>query len=124
MIYLLFIFLAGVCDAVRDTVLHKFERSRLSGLNPNFWDAKISWLNKYERFNNVEIVRTKFLWVIPIPVVFTDAWHLFKGLHTVFIVLAIVFYTPHFYEPLHSFIFTYLIYKTGFNLFYKAILNR
>lgn len=88
--YLVFAFIAGALGASMDTVDEHFDSSIFKNLNPKFWDNEISWRNKYIGGDR-DKGRTKFLGV-QIPAIFTDAWHGFKGLHTIFFCLTVIFF--------------------------------
>lgn len=92
---LILIILAATCNAVMDICSHKFNSSVFSKLNPWWWNAEISWKNKYINRNPSE-GRKKLFWKINYPVQLTDAWHFFKMLMLVLICLAVVFYRPVF----------------------------
>jgi hypothetical protein len=62
--------------------------------NKLFWDWRISWRNKWE--NGFKLNREKFLFSSSIFVFLTDAWHLFKALMLLFLILSIYFYVPIF----------------------------
>ncbi len=89
---LLFFCLAAFCNAVMDTCVHHYSTSIFSKWDRMYWDAGISWRNKYNNFDE-EQGRVKWLWFNK-PSFLTDAWHLFKSLMIVFIVLSIVTYSP------------------------------
>jgi hypothetical protein len=60
--------------------------------NQLFWDWRISWRNKWK---NGDILQgEKFLFASTIFVFLSDAWHLFKALMLLFIILSIYFYVP------------------------------
>jgi len=83
--FFMFIFFAGVIDAVKDTCAHHYSTSVFKNLSAKYWNAEISHLNKY----NEDGTRKKWFKYIPVPVIFTDAWHLFKSFHTIFIVISV-----------------------------------
>ncbi len=120
--YLYFLFLAGIFDACKDTLAFEFSTSRFSGLNPKFWDASISWKNKYVD-GDVLKGRKKILGII-IPAIFTDGWHGFKALHTLFIILSVISFVSLSDKILINYIFAYGFYKWGFNLFYNVIFKK
>lgn len=76
--------LSAVSKAVMDSISHSFKSSVFSNLNPNFWDPKVSWRNKY-KFNNY-FLRLLFSTIF---VMFTDAWHLFQFFAYKSIILAV-----------------------------------
>jgi hypothetical protein len=118
--HLFFLFFAGAANAVMDIISnHNFKISVFQNLNSKYWDATISGDNKYEPIYRGQKKRKK-IFFIPIPVMFTDAWHLFKAMHTLLIISAFYFFTPHAY----FIVFCYLFYKWGFNLFWYLILRR
>ena len=92
MISINFIILAAICNAVMDKISFHFENSIFNGLNKYFWNPYWSWKNKYVN-QNPYYGRRKFLGIKLAPT-FTDAWHLFKSIMIVFMILAVVFYNP------------------------------
>ena len=119
--YILFA-LAAICNAVMDTLVHHYNKSIFTKLNAWFWDATISWTNKY-----IDHLPTKglrmLIWKIHYPVQLTDAWHLFKSIMIVLLVLGAVLY-----EPLlgigWDFLTIGIIWNLTFNLFYNKILRK
>lgn len=107
--------LAGICIAIYETLAHHFDRSTFKGLNPKWWNALDSWVNKYRY--QIKLFGIKIQYV---PVVFTDGWHFFKGLSTVFILLACINYS--FEYSLKEFIILYCYYKIPFTVFYSYYL--
>lgn len=90
---LVFMALAAACNAVMDTCAHHYSTSIFPRFqNIRWWDARISWLNKYEKLDQRN-GRVKWFWKINKPVQLTDAWHLFKFFMILFLCLAIVSYT-------------------------------
>jgi len=83
----LFLFIAGLLNGLMDTLVHHFGTSILKSLNPLFWDASISWKNKY-------IDRDPSKGRTLLPVMLTDAWHFVKIIFISMIVMACVFYKP------------------------------
>lgn len=68
---------AGYFNAIMDTITHHFTTSIFADkMNDKFWDASISWQNKYSNVST--LTRKKWFKVIPVPVFLSDAWHLFK----------------------------------------------
>lgn len=72
MVALLFFALAGVFNAVCDTLQHHFETSIFDRLNPKFWDPNKSWL--YTPLFKFRV----FKWTIQTQYR-PDAWHLSKS---------------------------------------------
>jgi len=147
MISVLFIVLASICNAVMDVCSHHFTKSifttskkKIFGVNKHewwrWWNASYSWRNKYVNddpdYGRRKLGNTELNY----PVQLTDAWHFFKTLMIVFIVLAIVFYTGHFYAKyrdlglspqlalIGEIIFYGASWNVFFSLFYKKILRK
>lgn len=124
-VFLLFMFAAGAMDACKDTVVHHFAISVFRNWNKRFWNGGESWKNKYLNFNPSNPRRT--IWFlnqdthINIPVIFTDGFHLFKALHTLFICLAVsCAYSQG--SVLITYLLAYGMYKWAFNACYDIIL--
>ena len=120
MVSLVFLSLAAICNSVIDTVSFHYEKSIFYNLFlREWWDSRISWNNKY----NTDSTRKKWLWgLINKPVQFTDAFHFFKMLMIMFIVIAIVTYKGMelwYYLPL-----SYIAWNGTFVLFYKYLLSK
>lgn len=92
MIYLL-IFISGVAKAVMDVISFHFDKSVFTSLTAKFWNPAISWENKY--YNVAKRKRWRFMGV-PIPVAFTDGWHLFQSIFLTSLFVSIVIYKPIF----------------------------
>jgi hypothetical protein len=124
--------LAAICNAVMDTSTQHYPVSKLSKLNPLWWDGSISWKNKYVD-GDYNKGRVKWFLGLNKPVQLTDAFHLFKMLMIVFICLSIITFNKclvivgceyHWY----SFLILLGIYGTfwniTFSLFYNKILKK
>ena len=95
MISIMFWLLACVCNSIMDVLSTRFDVSIFRNFsNKLFWDWRISWRNKWE--NGFKLNREKFLFSSSIFVFLTDAWHLFKALMLLFLILSIYFYVPIF----------------------------
>ncbi len=105
--------------------------SKLTLLNrPQFWDGKISWLNKYKNRRESDGLST--FYELPFMDTFSDAWHLFKSLMVIFLMAAIVFSNIEVIQPVISFNLTITlvirlillgaIWIGTFNLFFNHIL--
>ena len=112
--YLFFIFFSGCSDGIMDTLQFHFSISRFSKFNHVFWNPAISWKNKYINKDPKNGRR----WI---PVIFTDAWHLFKALRTTFLVLGVVFFTNQDERTWVPYLLCYGMYKWGFNLCYEYL---
>ena len=127
--YITLIALAAACDAVIDTLDDHYGRSWFRRLNPFFWDAEISWKNKYLDWDGGDHRRRKWFWNINKPVQVTDGWHFFKMLMIVFMCGAAVAST--YSEPwlatrladvcLRLFV-TGTVWNLTFSLFYNKLL--
>ena len=92
--------IAGVAKAVQDTVAHHFEGSIFNDrdkFNAKFWDARKSWLNKWDYSSGVR--KERFLGSSTIFVAFTDAWHAAQLFHinTLIIGIFIIGTTQDYY---------------------------
>lgn len=86
---LLFVSLAAVSESVMDKLQFHFERSVFARLkNKQWWNPKTSWRNKWKNGNKEE--GEKFFLSSTIFVFTTDAWHLFKTIRNLFILLSFV----------------------------------
>lgn len=116
-----FISLAGIFKAFMDTLQFHFDKSKFSNLNKYFWNPEFSWLNKYEEKNRVDFVRKKWLKFIPVPILLTDAWHLFQSFQINLIILSVVFY-QEVYNVWIDFIIYSFLYRAFFYISYKHYL--
>jgi hypothetical protein len=73
-----------------DTLSHHWYGSwfRRKGFSEQFWNPAVSWENKYENWFCL------FGKYIKVPSQISDAWHIFKTLMIIFMVLSIVTYNP------------------------------
>jgi len=119
---LVFISLAGIMKAVMDVVQFHYWDSILYTRKEKwhlFFNPEISWKNKYSDAKGT--IRKKLFKIIPTPVFFTDAWHLFQSFQINFIILAVVNYTPT-YHIVIDFVVLSFLYRAFFFLFYKYFL--
>jgi hypothetical protein len=118
--------IAAICNAIMDIVSHKFLISIFNSkrFNRQFWDAELSWRNKYVGLSP-QNGRRKLIWQFNYPVQITDAWHLFKTIMIFAFIGAIATCpTQNIKESLFVFIVGGIIYNLTFSLFYKLILIR
>lgn len=110
MISSIFIILASIFNAVMDSIEYEtaFQKSIFNKLDPKWWCKSISW--EYVEF-------------LPFTNYRLDAWHLFKSLMIVSLVLSIVFYKS-MYGPIVDFIILGSIWNLSFNLFYGHIFRK
>lgn len=130
MIYisLLFIILAAICNAVMDTSVHHYSSSKLSKLNPLWWDGSISWRNKYINGDS-KLGRVKWFFGLNKPVQITDAFHFFKTLMIIFICFSIVTFDNTFILigdniNLINSLLLVLVYGTLWNVFFSLFYNK
>lgn len=118
--FLVCLFVAGLCNGVMDVLQFHFNSSIFKILPQKFWNPEISWKNKYKDCDPLK-GRKKWFGLIPVPVVLTDAWHMYKGYMTFFICCSVVFYKPITERPLLDFMIIYMVYKWCFNIVYRII---
>ena len=122
MIALTFFVLAGIAEAIMDTLLFHFHRSWFGLLKPSFWDPSESWKNKYKL--NDPAYGPKFFGSTTIFVGLTDAWHLFKLLRNLFFFTGIFFiaynYTG-FWNALQYVILARIVFGLSFTFLYKML---
>ena len=126
MVYsLLFIILAAICNAVMDTCSHHYYKSIFTRYSDLYWNADRSWLNKYIDRSPKKGFRKIFL-EFNYPVFLTDAWHLFKSLMIVFIILSILTFESNCVIAWYGYIVLFVMYgilwNITFNLFYNHLL--
>ena len=98
---------AGACNAIMDTLQFRFDKSIFKNRNPNFWDPKKSWINKYgqplkpyttRNGTTLRIVTPKFEELFPFSTTIfgslTYAWHLFQKITWSCLIVARVLYEP------------------------------
>jgi hypothetical protein len=119
-ISILFLILAGICNAIMDVLKTRFNKSIFLGKSPYNWiDPALSWPNKWK--NGDKSQGEKFLGSSTVFVWMTDLWHLAKMLMLVFIVFAVVFYTPIIAWWIDWFIL-YCSFTIPFEIFYSKVL--
>lgn len=124
LVSLIFIILAAVCNAIMDVVQFHymfsiFYKKHIFWVNRLWWDPTISWLNKYEDRDYTKPLR-KILWF---DVPFTDAWHTFKTLMVIFIVLSIITFDKSLIKDNTSFIALLILYGTLWNVSFNLTYN-
>lgn len=123
-----YVFLAGVCKAIMDTLQFHYDESIFESPNDNYWDASLSWSRKYK---GREKKNGEAFWGSTTIFVFlTDGWHLFQSLFLGFIFLSVVTYNPILNYEIKwlSMLFDYFllrgIFGIAFTLFYDKLLKR
>ena len=110
--------IAAICKAICDNITHHWSTSVFNTytFNERWWNPAISWKNKYDASGKRTFV----------PIVFTDAFHFFKGIMVTCIFCAIVVSTG--YKPLVNHYADVLIYFViwgiFFELFYGKLLKK
>tara|TARA_R110000796_G_scaffold126793_9_gene241828 strand:- start:5320 stop:5730 length:411 start_codon:yes stop_codon:yes gene_type:complete len=122
--------LASVCNAVMDKSMFHYHKSIFKTKERQFWDATVSWSNKYidGDYTKGRTMFKLFGWLLTIPVQFTDAWHLFKMLCICFLALSITFaigsdLEMNIFKLSAAFIGYGLIWNNIFTLFFHHILK-
>jgi hypothetical protein len=129
---LILIILASICNSIMDVLFTRYDKSIFKKCNPLYWNPQLSWKYKWKMPLQPPIKKWYYFGVYPqyeerfpysstIFVFITDAWHLFKALMLLFIMLSIVNYVPlinpyidwFLYYITWTSIFTYL-YTKGF----------
>lgn len=87
--------LAAMCNAVMDKLSHHYSTSIFVKYDPQFWNPKVSWKNKYK--NGRKSLGPAFFLSTGILVAFTDAWHLFKSSMIVLLAISVVTF-PYAYQ--------------------------
>jgi hypothetical protein len=129
---LIFWVLASICNSIMDKTNHHYSKSIFVKLNPMWWDGEISWKNKYIDGDSTLGLRKLFpksnglLGKINYPVQLSDAWHFFKTLMIIFLVLSVITFDSSsltsFTDYLIIFISYGVIWNIIFSLFYDKFL--
>lgn len=117
----LLVVIAAFCNAITDILRNNFTESVFKNLNAQYWNAAISWTNKWVDGDKTKGRTFWKVWGIKItkPVVFTDAWHLFKTITLLSLATAFGLLTPYCLGLPAFAICWYL----GFENFYSKILR-
>jgi hypothetical protein len=120
----LFLSLAAISNSGMDTLVHHYSYSFAAEYkwNRQFWDPAVSWKNKYVNNNPVEgrIKVDLLLFKIDKPVIFTDGWHLLKGIMLTFIFLSSVVWIPvNCWKKLLFFIGFTVLWSLVFGIVYR-----
>lgn len=127
----LFISLAAICNAIMDTITHHWDISIFDEAEGEitkrdmWWNPDYSWINKYLDKNPEKGLKKIFFGLFDKP--FTDAWHTFKSLMIIFIVLSIITFNYSlaiWYEYIIAFIIYGILWNLIFNLFYNKLLKK
>ena len=123
MIYLAIFFfvLAGLFEAVMDVVQFHYHKSIFKKLKNNlFWDASESWKNKYKDGDPNK--GPKFFLSNTLFVGLTDAWHLFKTLRTLSVMLGVFTILTMFFTICKSFLIT-AAFRVFFGISFTSFYN-
>jgi hypothetical protein len=135
-IFLIFVFFAGVSNAVMDTLADHYGQSIFFNnklFSKEFWDKNLSWKNKYKERGDSKIANLIEKLDNNGLVFLTDGWHLFQFIMLTFFTLAIISYSHFghyvwFRYPILNIILDFLIirftFSSGFSLFYDKILKK
>lgn len=128
-LHLCFAALAGYFNACMDTVSFHYHSSSFKLKNKeSYYNPEFSWMNKYS--NPLTCKRKKWFNLIPIPVMFTDFWHLMKSATLLFLGLCAVTYAPFLFvdNTLLNTILNLLtiraVYGLYFTVFYDFLLRK
>ena len=127
---LVLVLLAGIADGTKETLQFHYNASIFAmRTNQQYWNPKISWLNKYK---DITIDKTpKFFGASTFLVWTTDAYHLFKSIYYLCFRLAVLLaimitYKYYFRKRLLDLALIYsalfLIQAAGFHLMYSWLL--
>lgn len=123
LIGILFFAIAGICEAIMDTLQFHYSYSVFYSLrNRLFWDPSISWKNKYK--NGDPLAGSKFPGSTTIFVGLTDAWHFFKLLRNLAIFIGILFFTWYcggVWLGVFWTILARIVFGITFTIFYKIL---
>ena len=121
---LAFIILASISEAIMDKLQFHYHKC-IFKQNPvkydqSFWDASISWQNKYKENSMTE---PKFYGSTTIFVFLTDAWHLFKFLRNLFLFIGLPLMSIGPVNILISIIVARVVYGLVFTYFFDKVLS-
>lgn len=120
---IIFIVLASICKAIKDTLNFHYENSVFRNCNANYFNPAISWQNKYktpQSYWETKNRKPKFFGSTTFLVFLTDAWHLCDFLQTIFCIVAIVVYSNIVFCVVDVFIL-YCIFSVCFELIYRLL---
>lgn len=85
---ILLLIISAISKSICDISESCFSTSKLSNLNPNFWNKHASASNKWK--NGDKSQGEKFLFSSTILVFLTDAWHLFDVIRDLSLISAMI----------------------------------
>jgi hypothetical protein len=113
-----------------DTSNHHYSVSIFRNYNPMWWNGEISWKNKYIDgnsnlgFRKLFPNKKGFMGSINYPVQLTDAWHFFKTLMIVFLVLSIITFDKTIMVNPYGYITVFVVYGIIWNIFFNIFYNK
>jgi len=131
MLSVLFLSLAGICNAIMDTILFHWDKSIFKGSKLEWWaNPEVSYKNKWKNHSNSEDGE-KFPGSSTIFVFITDLWHFAQSFMITFFVLGVLLYDGIVVikgYPLVSLLIDFVILKgvfsLTFELFWSKILKK
>ena len=114
MIVFLLVFIAGMCNAVMDTIAHKG-----GGVLPesSWWSMELSWMNKWK---NGDPKQGEAFFLSSTALVFlTDAWHFFQFLMLTLFALCIGLGSPFIWWV--TLIGAKVCFSVGFEIFWRLL---
>ena len=132
-IFLLLIFLSGICNSIMDTLADHYNTSIFSNkrFTQEFWNKKLSWKNKYKERGDSHIANLIEKLDDGVWVFLTDGWHMMQMFWRVTLFIGIIMsrYTTELnltgillLDLIISFTIISISYLGGFVLFYNKIL--
>jgi hypothetical protein len=109
---ILFLTIAGLAEAGMDALAHDFEGSIFKDANPNFWNPIISGGNKWK--NGDRNQGERFFLSSTLLVGFTEGWHLFKMVRTLFLFGAVALICGWIIA-----LICMIVFKGSFTIFYN-----
>ncbi len=108
--------IAGLANAIMDTLAFKYESSIFKTRKPQFWNPVLSSKNKYKDGDSSK--GRRFFLSTTVLVFTTDAWHLFQFIFNTSIFLAMVLYP--FSANLGHFLLDFLAARTIYGISEEA----
>lgn len=114
--------IAGIAKAIVDTLQFHYSKSVFKGLYAQYWNPDISWVNKYA--DDKLLIRKKWFFIIPIPipVLFSDAYHLFQSIFLTSLFISICLFEPITQNKIIDLILLRSLFGLFFIMFYNWIL--
>ena len=131
MLSILFLSLAGICNAIMDSILFHWDKSIFKGSKLEWWaNPEVSYKNKWKNHSNSEDGE-KFPGSSTIFVFITDLWHFAQSFMITFFALGVLLYDGIVVikgYPLVSLLIDFVILKgvlsLTFELFWSKILKK